>query len=141
MPDSSWFTNRIGAAPLPVESILRGPNIGPPPAAEKWVIIREKTSGYAPGFTARDAAGETWFVSFDPPGNPQGATAALAIATRIFWALGYNQVETFITSVDPQRLEIDPKATLRRPSGARTPLTRDDMRAVLERAARNEDGT
>jgi hypothetical protein len=141
VPDSSWFTNRIGAAPLPVETILRGPNIGRPPAAENWVIIREKTSGYAPGFTARDAAGETWFVSFDPPGNPQGATAALAIATRIFWALGYNQVETFITSVDPQRLEIDPKATLRRPSGARTPLTRDDMRAVLERAARNEDGT
>ena len=65
------------------------------------MIIREKASGYAPGFTARDANGETWFVSFDPPSNPKGATAAVVIANRLFWALGYNQVETFITSVDP----------------------------------------
>ena len=57
--------------------LLRGPNVGPPPAPEKWVIIREKASGYAPGFTARDANGETWFVSFDPPSNPKGATAAV----------------------------------------------------------------
>ena len=41
------------------------------------MIIREKAAGYAPGFTARDANGETWFVSFDPPSNPKGATAAV----------------------------------------------------------------
>jgi hypothetical protein len=141
VPDSSWFTNRIGATPLSSDAIARGPNTGPPPAPEKWVLVREKSSGYAPGFTARDANGETWFVSFDPPSNSEGATAAIAVANKIFWALGYNQLETFITSVDPRRLEIDPKATMRRPSGARTPLTRDDLNAVLERAARNADGT
>ena len=97
--------------------LLRGPNAGPPPAPDKWVVIREKASGYAPGFTARDANGETWFVSFDPPSNPKGATAAMVIANRLFWALGYNQVETFLTSIDPRRLEIDPKATVRRPIG------------------------
>jgi hypothetical protein len=141
VPDSSWFTNRIGAQPLSREALLRGPNIGRPPAPEKWVVTREKTSGFAPGFTARDASGETWFVSFDPPGNPEGATAALAIANRIFWALGYNQVETFITTVDPRHLEVDPQATNRRPNGSRTPLRLDDIRQVLERARRNQDGT
>ena len=140
VPDSSWFTNRAVSA-MPLEQLLRGPNVGPPPASEKWVIIREKASGYAPGFTARDANGETWFVSFDPPSNPEGATAAVMIANRLFWALGYNQVETFLTCIDPARLEIDANATVRRPSGARTPFTRDDLEAVLERAARNADGT
>ena len=140
VPDSSWFTNRVVSA-VPLEQILRGPNVGPPPAPEKWVIIREKASGYAPGFTARDANGETWFVSFDPPSNPKGATAAVVIANRLFWALGYNQVETFLTRIDPARLEIDPEATVRRPSGARTPFTRDDLDAVLERSARSADGT
>ena len=140
VPDSSWFTNRAWAR-VPLDQLLRGPNVGPPPAPEKWVIIREKASGYAPGFTARDANGETWFVSFDPPSNPKGATAAVVIANRLFWALGYNQVETFLTRIDPARLEIDPKATIRRPSGARTPFTKDDLDAVLERAARNSDGT
>ena len=140
VPDSSWFTNRVVSI-VPLDLMLRGPNVGPPPAPEKWVIIREKASGYAPGFTARDANGETWFVSFDPPSNPKGATAAVVIANRLFWGLGYNQVETFLTRIDPSRLEIDPAATVRRPSGTRTPFTRDDLNAVLERAARNADGT
>ena len=41
----------------------------------------------------------------------------MVIATKLFWALGYNQVETFLTTFDPKRAEIDPKATVRRPSG------------------------
>ena len=60
----------------------------------------------------------------------KGATGAMVVANRIFWALGYNQVETFITTID-RSTPIDPKATVRRPSGARTPMTRDDMDAVL----------
>jgi hypothetical protein len=141
VPDSSWFSNRIGTRELPIDEILRGPNTGRPPAPAKWVITREKSSGYSPGFTAEDANGETWFISFDPPGNPEGATAAVVIANRIFWALGYNQVETFITVVDPATLTISPEATKRRPSGARTAFARADLEEVLERAARNADGT
>src|SRR5262245_31628695 len=141
VPDSSWFSNRIGSRALTADEITRGPNVGAPPAPEKWTIIREKSSGYAPGFTARDANGETWFISFDPPSNPKGATAAMVIANKLFWALGYNQVETFLTKIDPRRLEIDPKATARRPNGKRTPFTQSDLAAVLERAARNSDGT
>jgi hypothetical protein len=141
VPDSSWLTNRILPRQLSNADLVRGPNAGPPPNPERWTITREKSGGFAPGFTARDANGETWFVSFDPPGSREGATAAMVIATKFFWALGYNQVETFITSVDPARLTIDPKASAKRPNGTRTPFTRDDLAAVLERAARNANGT
>ena len=141
VPDSSWFTNRIGSRPLTVDDVARGPNAGVPPAPDKWIVIREKASGFAPGFTARDANGETWFISFDPPSNPKGATGAMAIANKLFWALGYNQVETFLTKIDLRRVEISPEATARRPNGTRTTLTQSDLDAVLERAARNTDGT
>jgi hypothetical protein len=141
VPDSSWFTNRIGTTAVTAEELVRGPNVGPPPDPSKWVVIREKTSGVHPGFTARDGKGETWFLQFDPPYFPEGATSVVEIATKIFWAFGYNQVETFLTTFDPKRLEFDPKATLRRPSGARTPFTSDDINAILERVARNPDGT
>ena len=47
----------------------------------------------------------------------------MVIANKLFWALGYNQVETFLTKIDPRRVEIDPKATVRRPNGERTPFT------------------
>ncbi len=141
VPDSSWFTNRIVPRQPSDADFVRGPNTGPPPNPERWTITREKSGGFAPGFTATDANGQTWFVSFDPPGSPEGATGAMVIASKVFWALGYNQVETFITAVDPARLTIDPKATIKRPNGKRTPWTQDDLAAVFERAARNRDGT
>jgi hypothetical protein len=141
VPDSSWFTNRIGTTPVTAEELVRGPNVGAPPDPSKWIVFREKTSGVHPGFTARDAKGETWFLQFDPPYFPEGATSVVEIASKIFWAFGYNQVETYLTTFDPNRIEFDPKATLRRPSGARTPFTRDDINQILERVARNPDGT
>jgi hypothetical protein len=151
VPDSSWFTNRIapaqrgqtpmGQTPISVEAIARGPIAGAPPDPSRWVLIGEKTSGVHPGFRARDARGVTWFIELDPKSNPEGATAAVTIATKLFWALGYNQVESFLTTFDPKLATIDPKASVRRPSGARTPFTWDDLHAILEPAARNADGT
>jgi hypothetical protein len=141
VPDSGWFTNRIGARPLSAEELTRGPIVGPAPDPSRWTITREKSSGDAPGFTASDARGEIYFVSFDSPRNPDGATGALAVATRLFWALGYNQVEYFVTDFDPGRVSIADAATKPRPSGRRTPLTRDDMQEVLERAHRRPDGS
>jgi len=85
--------------------------------------------------------GETWFLGFDHPEYPEAASAAVVIASKIFWALGYYQVELFVTSFDPAKTTIDPKATRKRPSGERTPFTRSDMMEVLERAAPSADGT
>ena len=141
VPDSSWFTNRIGLTKLTAEEIARGPLRGAPPDPSHWVLTREKTSGAHPGFTATDAKGETWFLEFDPPYFPEGATGAVEVATKIFWAFGYNQVESFLTTFDPKLAEIDPKATIRRPDGNRTRFTRDDMNVVLEAVARKPDGS
>jgi hypothetical protein len=141
VPDSSWFTNRIGTRTITTDEIVRGANVCEPPDPSKWVVIREKISGVHPGFTAIDAKGETWYLEFDPPKFPEGATAAVAIATKIFWALGYNQVESFLTTFDPKKASIDPKATVRRPNGKRTRFTQDDMNVVLETTARSADGT
>src|SRR5262245_56207439 len=141
VPDSNWFTNRIGTTPITPEQMTRGTNVGAPPDPSRWVLTREKTSGAHPGFTARDAKGETWFLEFDPTYYDEGATGAVAIATKIFWALGYYQVESFLTTFDPKNATIDPKATIRRPNGKRSPFNRDDMHGILERVAVNPDGT
>jgi hypothetical protein len=141
VPDSNWFTNRIGTTAVSVDAIARGTNRGAPPDPSRWILMKEKTSGSHPGFTAKDAKGETWFLEFDPTYFAEGATGAVVVATKIFWALGYNQVETFLTTFDPRQVEIHPEATIRRPSGARTRFTPDDMNAILERVARRADGT
>ena len=104
VPNSNWFTNRIGTTPVTVEEIVRGTNRSAPPDSSRWTLTREKTSGSHPGFTARDAKGETWFLEFDPSYFAEGATGAVTVATKIFWAFGYNQVETFLTTFDPKHV-------------------------------------
>jgi len=141
VPDSSWFTNRIGARRLTIEEAVRGPIVGPAPDPTRWTLTREKSSGAAPGFTAKDANGETFFVSFDAPGNPDGQTGAVVVATKIFWALGYNQVEYFLTTLRPDQVEIASSATTIRPSGKRSQLTMQDVEQILERAHRRPDGS
>jgi len=79
IPNSSWFTNRIGTARLSIPEAVRGPLTGDGPAPGTWSVIRPKQAGFAPGFTMLDAKGETWFVSFDANGFPEAATGAVLI--------------------------------------------------------------
>ena len=71
IPDSGWFTNRFGSRMPSIDEAARGPVAGPPPAADHWTVVRQKSAGDAPGFTARDAKGQTWFVSFDRSVEPR----------------------------------------------------------------------
>ena len=141
VPDSGWFTNRIYARPVSVDEIVRGPNVSPPPAAGAWTIVSTKTSGVSPGFTARDSSGVRWFVQFDTKGHPRAATSAVPVAMRLFWALGYNQVETHLVHLRRDDLNIDEKTTIETRAGHRRPMRREDVDEVLARAARDADGT
>jgi hypothetical protein len=140
VPDSSWFTNRIYARPLSIDEIRTGANTIAGPAPGRWTVIRAKSAGIAPGFTVRDEKGEVWFVTLDGRDNPVAATAAVAVASRLFWALGYNQVESYLSSVRPENLVIGEGVTIRA-HGKRRPFTRADLNEVLDRSAKGRDGS
>jgi hypothetical protein len=141
VPDSSWFTNRILSREVSPEEAARGPLSGSGPAPGTLTVIRPKQSGDAPGFTARDSTGETWFISFDARGYPEAATGALLVANKIFWTLGYLQVENHLAYIKTDSLAIADTATIRPASGVRRKMTRDDVDAVLGRANRGADGS
>ena len=141
VPDSSWFTNRIGVHPVSVEEATRGPLAGSGPVSGQLTIIAAKEAGVAPGFTVRDTKGEMWFVSFDGKGFPEAATGAILVANKLFWALGYWQVENQPARLDPSTLVIDPAATFRPPSGNERAMKMRDVEEVLRRAHRSADGT
>jgi hypothetical protein len=140
VPDSSWFTNRIYAKPVSVEEITRGPNTIDGPAPGTWTVIRPKSAGVAPGFTARDEKGQTWFVAFDHDDYPVAATAAISVATRLFWALGYNQVETYLTTIRRENVVISEDATIRA-HGKRRRFEQGDLDDVFDRAEKSDDGS
>ncbi len=141
VPDSSWFTNRILARPLTLDELSKGPLTGAGPAAGPWNVVSPKLAGFAPGFTMLDAKGDRWFVSFDAAGHPEAATGAIAVANRIFWALGYWQVENHMVSVTRDRMAIADTATFTPVSGRPRRMEPRDLEAVLRRAHRSADGS
>jgi hypothetical protein len=140
VPDSSWFTNRIYTRPVSLDEISTGPNTTDGPAPGRWTVIRPKGAGVSPGFTIRDSRGEMWFISFDGRENPIAPTAAVMVATKLFWTLGYHQIETHLTSIRPELIDVAPNATVRE-HGTRRPFTRADLEDVLARAASSADGS
>jgi hypothetical protein len=141
VPDSSWFTNRILARLLTTAEAVRGPLTDDGPAPGTWSITGAKQAGFAPGFTVRDAKGTIWFVSFDSRGNPEAATGAILVANKIFWTLGYWQVENHLVAVRPDQLLIADSATVRPPSGVVRRMRPGDLEDVLRRAHRSDDGS
>jgi hypothetical protein len=141
VPDSNWFTNRLGTETLTVEQLLKGPDTGTGPAAGDWTVIAAKNDGVTPGFTIRDTAGQVWFIKFDPPGYRAMATGTEVVVTKLFWALGYYVPEVHIATLRPDQLQIDDRARITPPSGNRRQFKRSDIRTLLRKAHREPDGT
>jgi hypothetical protein len=141
VPDSSWFTNRIGTQTLSISDVVRGPLTGDGPAPGTWSVTRPKEAGFAPGFTMKDAKGDTWFVSFDANGFPEAATGAILAANKIFWALGYWQVENYLVHIQPKELTIADTADIKTPAGKRRKMKMSDLDDVLRRSHRSPDGS
>ncbi len=140
VPDSSWFTNRLGREAMSTEQLTRGPDTGSGPTGQ-WTIVSGKLEGRAPGFTIRDGAGDLYFIKFDPPANPEMATAAEVIATKFFHAFGYNVPENYLARITPEMLVIGEGALVDDDNGRRRQMDLRDLDALLRKTARHPDGT
>jgi hypothetical protein len=142
VPNSSWYTQRLGTAELlSVQDVIRGPYTGQPPQPGVWTIVGAKSEGISPGMTVRDNTGTLYFVKFDPPSNPEMATGAEAISTRLFWALGYNVPENYLTTFRREDLKIAPGTQLVDDFGRRRDMLDEDVDALLKKAALRPDRT
>jgi hypothetical protein len=140
VPDSTWFTNRIGIRPLSPEELRRGPEgVGSPEPHTPWAIKSSKR-GEAAGFVIEDARGEKFLLKFDRVGLPEAESAADAITSRLLWAAGYNVPEDHVVYVHRYDLVIAPGATWTDSAGHKRPLTPDDVEATLARSEIEPDG-
>ena len=53
VPDSSWFTNRIGRHDMTIDEVVRGPNKVDGPAPGMWHVTGRPDAGITPKFTIR----------------------------------------------------------------------------------------
>jgi len=141
VPDSSWFTNRIGRRAMTVADVVRGPDRIERLSLDGWVVSRDKSSGVQPGFRMTDPTGQLYQIEVDPPSNPELASGAEIIGTAFYHAIGYNTVEVYLAELDRASLVISERATIRDPlNGKRRAMKKSDLDSVFERAARRPDG-
>lgn len=140
VPDSSWFTNRHGVEQLSIESLKRGPNRGSGPNPDgKWIVFRGKSQGLTPGFQIKDETGDRYVIKFDPVGIPDLASAAEVIATKIFYAAGYNVPENHIVRFGGETT-IEPGTMVEDRFGDQVPLTEFRFERMVRKVARLPDG-
>jgi hypothetical protein len=88
VPNSTWFTNRIGAGEVPLHEL------GPcREQAPRLPLSVTKLKYAPPGFFATDATGRRWLVKFDEPQWPELGTGAAIVGQRLVRAAGYHTPE------------------------------------------------
>ena len=141
VPDSSWWTNRIGARPMSLEELARGPNQGEGPDVQSaWTVIRGKGAGITPGFTIRDSRGDIYFVKVDPARYFGLSTGAEVIGSKLFHAFGYFVPESWIVYVAREQLHVGEDARIRVLGRKPRKMVPADLDSMLADAARLPDG-
>ena len=124
VPDSAWFTNRIGLAggAMTPEGLVRGPcgdaAIDPRAPDGAWVIDRGDLAGEAPSFGVVIAGLGRFVISIDGARQPERATGAAAIASRLYHAAGYWAPCASVVHVRPAIFTLTPGLTISTDQGA-----------------------
>ena len=140
VPASPWHENRHSRIePMSIEALVRGPGNSNAPAAP-WKLVSGKTEGITPGFQIEDAKGRRYLVKLDPKTNPELASAADVIGSKLFYALGYHVPENYIVTFTRNQLQITEKSTVEDEIGRERQMTEHDLQKILDKAPRNREG-
>ena len=142
VPNSTWFTNRIGLRPVTAEEAAAGPTTGDgPDRSGPWTVIRAKTEGVTPGFNIKDAKGTVYVIKFDPPCCPGMSSAAGVITGRFLYTAGYNVPEDFVVTFRREEIRLGEKVNLTEPDGTKRPMTVEDLDRILASVKQEPDGS
>jgi hypothetical protein len=140
VPDSTWFTNRVGVRAVSPAEAAKASDTGGPPRAP-LTVIGGKVGGGNPGFLIKDAAGRKFLVKFDTQQNPELQTSVGVIVNRIFWTAGYNVPSDHVFEFRREALLFAPGATYTDEQLHKQPFDQSKLDVVLFTAARREDGS
>lgn len=142
VPDSSWFTNRIGVRDMSIAELVRGSDQGNGPDFSKPIqIVHAKTDGITPGLLVKDAKGDRYLFKFDPLHFPQMTTSTEVVATKFFYAFGYNVAENYLAYWNPDSYVLLKKGLVIWDTGKREPISKGYVKDLLTRIPRRPDGT
>jgi hypothetical protein len=139
VPDSSWFTNRIGRRSMTIEEIVRGACTGRSPHEDRpWTVVGVKIDGANPGFQVKTSSGKVYILKFDDPQQWGRASTADVVGSLLYHAAGFHVPCNRVVFLRPEDLVL-PEKELKDPGG-RT-LTAARIEELLQGLPREPDGT
>lgn len=140
VPDSTWFTNRIGVRPVSPAEAAQGASVNGPPRLP-LTVVSGKSGGANPGFIVADARDIRYLVKFDTLDNPEMQTATGVIVNRIFWTLGYQVPSDTVFWFKRDQLRLDRSATIKNQLKEKRQMTWADVDEALDTSPRLPDGS
>ena len=139
VPDSSWFVNRLGKAPMTLEEIARGACDDKVLDVEgqdgSWIIDQGKPNGFNPGFRVNIPGIGKFMLKADPQTEPDRATGATTVAARLYHAAGYYSPCDSVVYFRPSILKLRPGLTVTDNSGVSKPFDEAALKKLLEGAS------
>ena len=144
VPDSSWFTNRIGVRPFTVDEVKQGscPKVMLDPqkdAEGTWVIDQGKPNGANPGFRVNIKGVGKFMLKADQAVEGEKATGATAIAARLYHAAGWWTVCDTVVYVPRKLLSLTPDLEFADNSGVKRKFDQAALDKVLGGAQKRGD--
>jgi hypothetical protein len=141
VPNSAWYTGRIGEREMSSREIAQGPDTMPgPDTAGVVTIIKAKNAGAVPGFFIKDRRNDVYQVKLDYTGFPGLQSGAEAINTRLLYAAGYNVPANYATMLDTHKLRLAPDITFFDARRRLKTFTRDVLDSMLSNSNLQPDG-
>jgi len=141
VPDSSWFTNRVGRYEFTRDELLSAAcDESPLDPAGPWTVTDAKPNGANPGFIVEDAEGRKYLLKFDGIEQPERATSADVLGSILYWAAGYWAPCNRVVFFDRSIVRIASDAMAEDASGNEIPMTEEHIATILEKAYVLPDG-
>jgi hypothetical protein len=139
VPDSSWFENRLGLKAMTPSEVARGSCgdqvLDPNGPDGSWTIDKGKDNGANPGFRVNIKGLGKFMLKTDPETEPDRATGATAIASRIYHAVGYYSPCDSVVYFKPSLLKLQPGLTVTNNEGKTWAFDQAALKRVLDTAS------
>jgi hypothetical protein len=137
VPDSAWFTNRLGEHPESDAELARGAcspalMLDPDNSADgSWLIDKGKTDGSSPGFRVTIPGKGKYLFKGEPPDQPERPSAASVIGAAVYDAVGFNTSCEQIVYFRPSLLKLAPGLLVKGNFGVMEPFDQKRVEKIL----------
>jgi hypothetical protein len=142
VPDSAWFTNRMGANVMTEEEVAQGfckpgPSLDPDGPDGSWLIDHGKDNGANPGFRVK--SNDVKYMMKTDESQGERATAATAIASRFYFAAGWWAPCDSVVYFRRSLLKLKPGLTIKANTGPPKVFDEALLTSLLEKTSHRGD--